>query len=231
MSSSQSGEFSKHIATDGSESQVQPPRRRHRECVASPQTHSKSSGDGTIGNTLDSEQYGEEQIEPLDLSVRPKPPPATTCEASSTCLHGTPSNTQPNSSDTNANLLFPNLLQPLGTHTQTHRTTFQEVTVHECKQMESENQDHTAKCGTQDASNSSGHISIDDCSTESTSIPGTWKRKYARFSEEQIRELENRFITNTNISLSECVELGGRLGLTARQVRCLRKILVEPGHS
>ncbi|VDD77810.1 unnamed protein product [Mesocestoides corti] len=209
----------KHIAMDGSLTQLQPPRRLHSGCDASTQTDPKSWGDGTIGNTLDSEQYGEEQIEPLDLSVRSKPPPATTCEAPSAYLHETPSNTHSNSFDTNANLLFLSLLQLLGTHVQTHRTTFQEVAVQLCKQIDSKIQDHPAKCSTKHASTFSTHVAIDDCSTESASIPRTRKRKYARFSDDQIWELKNRYFKKNKISLSECRELGGRIGLTAVQVR------------
>ncbi|VDD78807.1 unnamed protein product [Mesocestoides corti] len=174
-----------------------------RGCDASPQTHSKSCGDGTIGNTLDSEQYGEEQIEPPDLSVRPKPPPATTSEAPSAYLYKTPSNTQPNSSDTNANLLFPILLQPLGTHVQTHLTKFHEFAVKVCKQIDSKIHDFAATRDTQHASTFSVQYSIDDCTFESTSIPGTRKRKFRRFSDDQIWELENRYFTNNKISLSE----------------------------
>ncbi|VDD78848.1 unnamed protein product [Mesocestoides corti] len=205
MSASQSGEPSKHIAKDRRLSKFQP--RWHSGCDASPQTHSKSFGDGTIGNTLDSEQYGEEQIEPLDLSVRHKPPPATTSGAPSAYLH-----------ETNANLLFPILLQPLGTRVQTHLTKFHEFAVKVCMQIDSKIHDFAATRDTQHASTFSVQYSIDDCTFESTSIPGTRKRKFRRFSDDQIWELENRYYKNNKISLSECDELGGRLGLSGSQV-------------
>uniref|UniRef100_A0A5K3FU85 Homeobox domain-containing protein n=1 Tax=Mesocestoides corti TaxID=53468 RepID=A0A5K3FU85_MESCO len=211
----------KHIATDGSLSRLQPARMRHSGCDASLQTDSKSSVVRPIWYTLDNEQYSRRQIEPLELRVQHKPPSATNGETPSPyqpkydgLLHDTPSNTQRNSFNTNANLVFSIRLPHVRTYLQTHRTNFHDMAEQQCKQIDSTNEDLTAKCDTQQAATSLGRFSVDDCRVDYTSTSGTRKRKCAHYSKEQVKELEQRFIQDKYIGTHERRELARRLGLT-----------------